>query len=317
MDFSDNFLTTENVVKSYANLTALSGVSVNVPQGKIFGLLGPNGAGKTTLLRILNRIIAPDKGLVTFDGHPLCEADTRNIGYLPEERGLYRKMKVGEQAIYLAQLKGMSHSEARKQLTRWFERLDIMPWWNKKLEELSKGMQQKVQFVITLLHQPQLLILDEPFSGFDPVNTQQMKEEILSLRDQGRTVILSTHNMESVEQMCDNIALIDHSQVVLEGAVDQIRQQHRSDAYQVVISDGQLHGRPGLFEVFLQKQQRGSATYNIRNIGNLSNSQLCIQLAQQAELLSFNEMLPTMNDIFLQAVGCNCHRQDRKSENQG
>ncbi len=303
MDSSDIFLSVSHVTKSYASHTALNDVSISLPRGKVFGLLGPNGAGKTTLLRILNRITAPDQGEIIFDGHPLCPADVRRIGYLPEERGLYRKMRVGEQAIYLARLKGMNRSDARQQLAQWFERLEIMPWWDKKLEELSKGMQQKVQFVITLLHRPPLLILDEPFSGFDPVNAQLLKQEILDLRDQGHTIILSTHNMESVEQMCDNIALINHSRVVLEGAVDQIRQQHRTGLFQATLCDGQLQSQPGQFEVIGETHQRSVTTYSLRNTGNLTNSQLCILLAQQAQLQSFSETLPSMNDIFLKIVG--------------
>ena len=203
-----NFLETEDVVKQYANHLALDKVSIQVPEGKVFGLLGPNGAGKTTLIRIINRITAPDSGLVRFNGREFQPEDIYQIGYLPEERGLYKKMKVGEQAIYLAQLKGLSYQEARIRLIRWFEKFDIMPWWNKKLEELSKGMQQKIQFIITIIHEPKLLIFDEPFSGFDPVNAELLKKEILELKDAGHTIIFSTHNMSSVEEICDNIALI-------------------------------------------------------------------------------------------------------------
>ena len=212
---SEYFLEAHNIVKSYANHTALNGVSINVPKGKVFGLLGPNGAGKTTLIRIINRITAPDSGEVYFDGHLSQPDDIYKIGYLPEERGLYKKMKVGEQAIYLAQLKGLDKREATKRLKEWFDKFEITQWWDKKLEELSKGMQQKVQFVITVLHKPQLLIFDEPFSGFDPVNAELLKREILELKNQGHTIIFSTHNMSSVEEICDNIALINHSQVVL------------------------------------------------------------------------------------------------------
>ena len=216
---SDIFLQAQHIVKRYAAHTALDDVSIAVPRGKVFGLLGPNGAGKTTLIRIINRITAPDSGEICFDGHPFTAADVARIGYLPEERGLYKKMKVGEQAIYLAQLKGLSSTEARKRLTYWFNKFDIMPWWDKKLEELSKGMQQKVQFIITVLHEPPLLIFDEPFSGFDPVNAEMLKREILALRDKGHTVIFSTHNMASVEEVCDEIALINHAHVRLTGHV--------------------------------------------------------------------------------------------------
>lgn len=311
-----NFLEARHITKRYANHVALSDVSISVPAGQIFGLLGPNGAGKTTLIRTLNRITVPDEGQILFDGHALCPADIHNIGYLPEERGLYRKMKVGEQAIYLAQLKGLSSKEAKARLTEWFERFDIMPWWNKKLEELSKGMQQKVQFIITLLHQPQLLILDEPFSGFDPVNAQQLKQEILRLRDNGHTIILSTHNMESVEQMCDTIALINHSQVVLEGEVDDIRRQHRTGLFQATLHEGTLAGEPGLYEVEPAESRHGEHNYLIRNTGGLANSDLCIRLARQAQLVSFCEKLPTMNEVFLKVVGENAKWSDQQIENK-
>ena len=231
---TDTFLRAEHIVKRYAAHTALNDVSIEVPRGKVFGLLGPNGAGKTTLIRIINRITAPDSGEVSFDGHPFEADDVMRIGYLPEERGLYKKMKVGEQAIYLAQLKGLSHAEAKKRLTYWFNKFGIMPWWDKKLEELSKGMQQKVQFIITILHEPPLLIFDEPFSGFDPVNAEMLKREILNLRDKGHTVIFSTHNMASVEEVCDEIALINHSQVVLSGHVAEVKDRFRTGLYEAM-----------------------------------------------------------------------------------
>ena len=225
------FLETHQVVKRFANHTALNGVSIQVPEGQIFGLLGPNGAGKTTLIRIINRITAPDSGEVRFNGHLSQAEDIYHIGYLPEERGLYKKMKVGEQAIYLAQLKGLSKAEATSRLKLWFEKFEITPWWNKKLEELSKGMQQKVQFIITILHKPQLLIFDEPFSGFDPVNAELLKREILELKKEGHTIIFSTHNMASVEEICDNIALINHSEVVLQGNVKEVRSRFKANTY--------------------------------------------------------------------------------------
>ena len=228
-----NFIEVRDVRKAFANHTALDGVSIDVPAGKVFGLLGPNGAGKTTLIRIINHITAPDSGSVTFDGHPLQANDVYRIGYLPEERGLYRKMKVGEQAVYLARLKGMDAQDAKRKLKEWFEKFDIMAWWDKKLEELSKGMQQKVQFVITVLHNPPLLIFDEPFSGFDPVNAELLKKEILQLRDEGHTILFSTHNMASVEEICDSIALINHSKVVLQGDVDDVRQRYKENTYQL------------------------------------------------------------------------------------
>ena len=224
----------KDVCKSFGEKVALDHVSVDIPKGKIFGLLGPNGAGKTTLIRIINRITIPNKGEVLFDGRPITQDDIEKIGYLPEERGLYRKMKVGEQAMYFAQLKGMSSREAAKELKKWFVRFGIESWWNKKVEELSKGMAQKVQFITTVVHKPSLLILDEPFSGFDPVNAQIIREEILRLRDEGATIILSTHNMESVEELCDNIALINKSHVVITGGVDEIRHKYGNNNVELV-----------------------------------------------------------------------------------
>ncbi len=296
------FLTANNIVKRYAKHLALNDVSIQVPEGKVFGLLGPNGAGKTTLIRILNRITMPDEGNVVFNGHPLCESDIMQIGYLPEERGLYKKMKVGEQAVYLARLKGMSERDAKAQLQLWFEKFEIMPWWDKKLEELSKGMQQKVQFVITVLHRPQLLIFDEPFSGFDPVNAELLKREILELKAQGHTIIFSSHNMHSVEDICDNIALINHSQVVLSGNIRDIKQQFRTGLFEATLVSGQLQSEAGAFDVECSDLQNGQPHYVLRNTGALTNSQLAMRVAQQAELQSFAETLPTMNDIFLQVV---------------
>ncbi len=303
------FLLADNIVKRYAQHLALNDVSIRVPEGQVFGLLGPNGAGKTTLIRILNRITMPDSGSVTFNGHPLCESDIMQIGYLPEERGLYKKMKVGEQAVYLARLKGMSERDAKAELQMWFEKFEIMPWWDKKLEELSKGMQQKVQFVITVLHKPQLLIFDEPFSGFDPVNAELLKREILELKQQGHTIIFSSHNMHSVEDICDNIALINHSQVVLSGNIRDIKQQFRTGLFEATLADGQLQAEPELFEIERTDLQNGQPHYVLRNVGALSNSRLAMRLAQQAELQSFAETLPTMNDIFLQVVGENKPQQ--------
>ncbi len=262
-------LKAENITKKYAEHTALDNVSIHVAKGKVFGLLGPNGAGKTTLIRIINRITVPDSGSVTFDGHPFTSDDVRCIGYLPEERGLYKKMKVGEQAMYLARLKGMSKSDARRELTRWFEKFDIMPWWDKKLEELSKGMQQKVQFVTTVVHRPQLMIFDEPFSGFDPVNAELLKREILELRDKGHTIIYSTHNMASVEDVCDDIALINKSRVVLSGSVTEVKRR---------FSDGR---------------------YEIRAEGSREQVE---QLASQLQNAKVSEILPSMNDVFLKIV---------------
>ena len=227
-----------NVVKRYSGHTALDGVSINVGKGRVFGLLGPNGAGKTTLIRIINRITMPDEGEVIIDGHALRADDVYNIGYLPEERGLYKKMKVGEQALYLARLKGLGKEEATRRLRWWFDKFDINPWWNKKVEELSKGMQQKVQFVVTVLHEPQLMIFDEPFSGFDPVNADLLKREILELKEKGHTIIFSTHNMGSVEEICDDIALINHSKVVLDGSVLDVRSHYRTGLYEIIAGGG-------------------------------------------------------------------------------
>ena len=266
-------LKVNNVSKRFANHTALDDVSIEVPRGKVFGLLGPNGAGKTTLIRIINRITAPDSGEVIFDGHPFCAKDVENIGYLPEERGLYKKMKVGEQAIYLARLRGLSRDEAKKRLTHWFGKFGIMDWWDRKLEELSKGMQQKVQFVITVLHEPQLLIFDEPFSGFDPVNVDLLKREILELRDKGHTIIYSTHNMESVEDVCDNIALLNKSRVVLSGDIREVKRRFADGRFSVSAEVGPDE----LQEIQAKMRQLGCP-------------------------LTVNEILPSMNEVFLKTV---------------
>ena len=299
-----NFLETEDVVKQYASHLALNKVSIQVPEGKIFGLLGPNGAGKTTLIRIINRITAPDSGTVRFNGRESRPEDIYQIGYLPEERGLYKKMKVGEQAIYLAQLKGLSYPEARTRLTRWFEKFDIMPWWNKKLEELSKGMQQKVQFIITVIHEPSLLIFDEPFSGFDPVNAERLKQEILELKEKGHTIIFSTHNMASVEEICDNIALINKSQVVLSGNVAEVRNRFRNNTFTLRISsDSVLSNTPAdTFPLLSEKEQSGIRELQIHKADGISNSTLLSTLSEQVEILSFAEELPSMNDIFINTV---------------
>lgn len=262
-------LSVQNVSKRFDGHVALDDVSISVERGKVFGLLGPNGAGKTTLIRIINRITAPDSGTVTFCGHPLQQSDVFNIGYLPEERGLYKKMKVGEQAVYLAQLKGLSAHDAKVRLKEWFEKFDIMPWWDKKLEELSKGMQQKVQFVITVLHEPELLIFDEPFSGFDPVNAELLKREILALRDKGHTIIYSTHNMASVEDVCDNIALINKSHLVLSGSVEEVKSR---------FADGRYEVRATL----PQEQARA--------------------LAASIEGAELHPILPTMHEVFIKTV---------------
>lgn len=298
-----NLLSVRGVSKQFAAHKALENVSIEVPRGRIFGLLGPNGAGKTTLIRIINHITLPDTGEVWFDGKPLSQEDVAQIGYLPEERGLYRKMKVGEQALYLAQLKGLSRHEAQKRLEVWFEKFQIMPWWNKKLEELSKGMQQKIQFIITVLHEPKLLIFDEPFSGFDPLNAELLKQEMLQLRDRGATIIFSTHNMASVEEVCDDIALIHRSQVRLQGNVQDIREQNRTGEFSLTTTSGQLTEQPDQFAILEQRQQGALTTYRLKKQESLTNSALVQRLAYEVEIRSFSEILPTMNDIFLRTVG--------------
>lgn len=299
----DTFLTAENIVKRFGTHTALDGVSISVPRGRVFGLLGPNGAGKTTLIRIINRITVPDSGTITFDGHPFNADDVQRIGYLPEERGLYKKMKVGEQAVYLASLRGLSAREAKARLKAWFEKFGIESWWNKKLEELSKGMQQKVQFIITAVHEPDLLILDEPFSGFDPVNAELLKKEILALRDKGATIIFSTHNMASVEEVCDDIALIHKSHVVLQGQVTQIKEEHRTGCYEVVATEGTLKPVEGVFDVTGSTAQRHVTTYRLAKATGVSNADLARAVAEQVEPRSFCEVMPSMNEIFLKIVG--------------
>lgn len=298
-----NLLSVRGVSKQFAAHKALENVSIEVPRGRIFGLLGPNGAGKTTLIRIINHITLPDTGEVWFDGKPLSQEDVAQIGYLPEERGLYRKMKVGEQALYLAQLKGLSRHEAQKRLEVWFEKFQIIPWWNKKLEELSKGMQQKIQFIITVLHEPKLLIFDEPFSGFDPLNAELLKQEMLQLRDRGATIIFSTHNMASVEEVCDDIALIHRSQVRLQGNVQDIREQYRTGEFSLTTTSGQLTEQPDQFVILEQRQQGALTTYRLKKQEHLTNSALVQRLANEVEIRSFSEILPTMNDIFLRTVG--------------
>ena len=297
------FLETKDVVKQYTNHRALNKVSISVPQGRIFGLLGPNGAGKTTLIRIINRITAPDSGEVIIDGRQSQPSDIYRIGYLPEERGLYKKMKVGEQAVYLAQLKGLTAAEAKRRLMVWFEKFGITQWWNKKLEELSKGMQQKVQFIVTVIHEPDLLIFDEPFSGFDPVNTEQLKKEIVELKNSGRTIIFSTHNMASVEEICDEIALINKSEVVLSGHVDEVRNRFKSNTFNVNVMNDRIMPSPDVFSV-ISEMPGANNTLNvrIRKEKEISNSELINLLTGQHEIFSFTEELPSMNEVFLKVV---------------
>jgi ABC-2 type transport system ATP-binding protein len=300
-----NFVETENIVKQYSGHLALRNVSIRVPEGKIFGLLGPNGAGKTTLIRIINRITAPDSGEVRLGGRVSCREDICRIGYLPEERGLYRKMKVGEQAIYLAQLKGLPYSEARKRLMRWFGKFGILSWWHRRLEELSKGMQQKVQFIITVVHDPELLIFDEPFSGFDPINTDLLKQEILELKSQGKTIIFSTHNMSSVEEICDEIALINSAEVVLSGEVKEIRRRFRSHIFRLSVSSAgekDLHLASDSFTLLTEHREEEKTELRIRRKQDVSNSFLLTELGRHCEILSFTEELPSMNEIFINTV---------------
>ena len=293
-----------DVCKSFGEKVALDHVSVDIPKGKIFGLLGPNGAGKTTLIRIINRITIPGSGHVLFDGRPITQEDVERIGYLPEERGLYRKMKVGEQAMYFAQLKGMSSAQASAELKKWFGKFGIENWWNKKVEELSKGMAQKVQFITTVVHRPKLLILDEPFSGFDPVNAQVIREEILRLRDEGSTIILSTHNMESVEELCDNIALINKSHVVITGGVDEIRHKYGNSNVELVYTGAKsLETVKDVFDVLSDdiQTERHVAVLSLAK-GVDTNSALKAILEQGVLVNSFKELVPRMNDIFIRLV---------------
>lgn len=279
-----NYLEIHNVSKTYGTKKVLNGISIKVPQQSIYGLLGPNGAGKTTLIRILNQITMPDSGQVILNGNPLKPSDIANIGYLPEERGLYKKMKVGEQAVYLAQLKGMSRKDAEKKLRQWFLKFDIAGWWDKKVEELSKGMQQKVQFIVTVIHEPKLLIFDEPFSGFDPINVNLLKKEILELRDKGATILFSTHNMASVEELCDNIMLINKGEKILEGSVYEIKQKYKNHSYDVVYKpfDGGDEIR--------------------QTVNSMNPNDVIREIIDKGDLVSFNEILPSINDIFINLV---------------
>ncbi|MDR3340242.1 MAG: ATP-binding cassette domain-containing protein [Candidatus Symbiothrix sp.] len=296
------FLETKALVKQYANHLALDKASIQVPEQKIFGLLGPNGAGKTTLIRIINRITAPDSGEVLFRNRPLAPGDIYDIGYLPEERGLYKKMKVGEQAVYLARLKGLSAAEAKERLKIWFKKFEIQSWWDKKLEELSKGMQQKVQFIVTVVHDPGLLIFDEPFSGFDPLNTELMKNEIMELKSQGKTIIFSTHNMASVEEICDEIALIDRSKVVLSGNVAEIRAKNKKNIFKIRTEDENLLADASLYEILDKEQACHNNVFRVKKKQDISNSEFLSRLLKQHEIISFEEEIPSMNDVFIQTV---------------
>ncbi len=298
-------LTANNIVKQFQNYRALDDVSISVPANSIFGLLGPNGAGKTTLIRIINQITAPDSGEVFFHGQKLKAKDIEKIGYLPEERGLYRKMEVGEQALYLAQLKGLSRAEAMKRLKYWFEKFEIQDWWKKKVEELSKGMQQKVQFIVTVLHEPSLLILDEPFSGFDPINANLIKNEILELKAKGSTIIFSTHNMGSVEELCDYIALINQSKKILDGSVREIRTAHKTNTYEISFSGNLLTFTHNLWtgaELLDTREEHGITHARIRLLGKTSINDVLNSVLPHITLNGLHEVIPSMNDIFISRV---------------
>lgn len=294
-----------DIVKRYAAHTALDGVSIAVPEQSIFGLLGPNGAGKTSLIRIINQIMGPDEGELFFEGKKLQPNDVYRMGYLPEERGLYKKMKVGEQAIYLAQLKGLSRHDAIRELKIWFEKFEIIDWWHKKVEELSKGMQQKIQFIVTIIHKPKLLIFDEPFSGFDPINVRLLKQEILNLKEQGASIIFSTHNMASVEEICDHICLIDQSKTVLEGEVNSIKNKFKANIYEVEWL-GQIEQMKTKLPTFLSilgnSNSNGSNKTKFQiNTGSKPND-LMKFLISNFEVLGLREILPSMEEIFIQSV---------------
>ena len=295
---NDTLLSAEDVVKKYGDYTALNKVNISVPKSSIYGLLGPNGAGKTTLMRIINQITAPDSGRVLFDGKPLNKEHIKEIGYLPEERGLYKKMKVGDQALYLAQLKGMSYSEAIIKLRFWFEKLDITSWWHKKVEELSKGMAQKIQFVVTVIHQPKLLIFDEPFSGFDPINASIIRDEILNLRKNGTTIIFSTHRMESVEEICDHIALINKSKTILEGPINKIKAEFQDENYELVIDSNQLRNSER-FDVLSQNKNKFEIKINSKN----ELKEVIDIINQNHNIISFKKNLASIEDIFIKTVG--------------
>ncbi len=295
----------KDIIKQYAQHTALNKVSIAVPEQSIFGLLGPNGAGKTTLIRIINQIIAPDSGELLLNGKKLQPADVQRIGYLPEERGLYKKMKVGEQAIYLAQLKGLSASDAKKELFIWFEKFGIADWWDKKVEDLSKGMAQKIQFVVTIIHKPELLIFDEPFSGFDPINVNLLKKEILNLRDQGTTIIFSTHNMASVEEVCDHIALINNAETILEGEVHDIKKRFKENIYEFNV-DGQIEALETDIKQHFKLMQSEPSEFgqkmSVKINGDATSNDLVKLITKHGNIISYNELLPNMNEIFINMV---------------
>ncbi len=309
-------ITCSNIVKKFGDFTALNSVSLDIPQGEIFGLLGPNGAGKTTLIRIINQITIPDSGELLYNGRPMREHDVENIGYLPEERGLYKKMKVGEQALYLARLKGMSTQEATKALKEWFIKFGIQAWWNKKVEELSKGMAQKVQFITTVLHRPKLLILDEPFSGFDPVNVNLIRKEILDMKAAGTTIILSTHNMESVEELCDNIALINKSNLIVSGNTDKIRREYGNNQVELLyrstdsLTDHFKNLQSSIsgsmpFDIVSDEQSRNGWRAVLEVPRDVNNAQVLGSVINSVDVVSYQELIPRMKDIFIKLVSGN------------
>lgn len=296
-------ITCEKITKKFGDFTALNAVSLDIPKGKIFGLLGPNGAGKTTLIRIINQITLPDSGTLLFNGEPIRPDAVESIGYLPEERGLYKKMKVGEQAIYLARLKGMDTRQATRELKEWFVKFNIQGWWDKKVEELSKGMAQKIQFITTVMHKPQLLILDEPFSGFDPVNVNLIRKEILALKDAGTTIILSTHNMESVEELCDNIALINKSNLIVTGGVDEIRHRYGNNHVEVIYRGTEpvaLADAPA--KVVSDNEYKGNRRAVLDVEKGAASARILGELIKGNDIVSYQELIPRMNDIFIKLV---------------
>jgi ABC-2 type transport system ATP-binding protein len=308
------FLRTENIVKAYAGNMALKDVNISVKEGDIFGLLGPNGAGKTSLIRIINQITAPDSGLVFLNGEKLNPKHIVQIGYLPEERGLYKKMKVGEQALYLAQLKGMKKSDAMKRLKYWFEKFEIQSWWDTKVEEHSKGEQQKIQFIITILHEPKLLIFDEPFTGFDPINVNILKQEILQLRKKGATIIFSTHNMESVEEICDHIALINKAYKILDGPITEIKDAYKNNMYELVFT-GYFNKLAATltanYEITEYTQTNDKHFVKIKLLNNTTTGEMLQTMLPLGNIQSFNEIIPSMNEIFIKVVE---HENQKKQE---
>ncbi len=308
-----NYFVAKNITKRFANHLALDKISIDVPKNHIFGLLGPNGAGKTTLIRIINQITGPDEGELFFNGEILKPAHTSIIGYLPEERGLYKKMKVGEQALYLAQLKGLTKQDALRKLKYWFEKFELQGWWNKKVEELSKGMQQKVQFIVTILHEPKLLIFDEPFSGFDPINANLLRDEIIHLKNNGATIIFSTHNMSSVEELCDDIALINKAKKILEGNVSDIRKRYKSNTYEIELVNPENEISPflnGKYSIISQTKEKEMVIAKIKVNQEATANDLIQAVLPYGEIRSFKEIIPSMNDVFISMV-----KQDEQNIN--